>query len=647
MSDSRLNVFQRRITDIPYWVTSPYGPRINPVTRLKGFHYGIDLGMSVGTKIYSPLSGTVTYAANEPKGYGLWIEIDHGDGFYTRYAHLSKLLVQVGDYIPVLPSLGQFSSSPIALSGNTGISTGPHLHFEVRVNGNSNRDTTDPAPYLFDVNDNSIKRTHDGSNTDFDNNAKPKVLNSTKKSLGAGIWQIVDIVIDKEVSDKAIIDASISSEQGSILNFVNKVCQKPFVEFFGDTYGDKYYFIARKPPFNKESFNSLTCATISDNEVYSDDLDWNNENIYSWYQLTPQWNTIAGTADFIYSQVPAVFFVEYAEIWGSKPLSIISNYADFLRFDDFAKVYQFCLEELRYLIETHSYLPFTRKGTITIKGQRGIKKGMSVYYVPTEEIYYVDAVTQTFFSANGVLDRMTTLQVSRGMQAKYVNVDINNKDTISYFNLIDFGDLPNAPKQPVRPPNMTIVIDKLAANFSQYRNTYSAAEFSDPSFETVLPEPGITLTTANKNNEKVATIATLLMNYRFLRVSLVGFTDSIETNDHSIDSSSLALARAEFVKNSIIKAFQDLYAPSASDIADATSRLITSAGVNPIGDQSTVIGREQNRRVEASVIEDTPILQKTDIGKLQSPDKGKWKVNKKVFNFFLKRKQTFKDVRRQ
>ena len=646
MIDFLLTVFERRIIDIPYVVTSPYGPRVHPVRGEKSFHRGIDLGMPIGTKIYSPLSGTITYAANEPNGYGLWIEIDHGDGFFTRYAHLSKLLVQVGDQISVIPGLGAFASTSIALSGNTGISTGPHLHFEVRRGGNDLRNTTDPQPYLFDINDKSIKKTTGSSNTDFDNNKKPKVLNSKNDSLGAGIWQIVDIVVDKEVADKAIIDASISSEQGSILNFVNKVCQKPFVEFFGDTYGDKYYLIARKPPFSKESFNSIPSVTISDDDVYSDNLNWNNENIYSWYQLTPQWNTVAGTADFIYSQVPAVFFVEYAEIWGSKPLSIVSNYADFLRFDDFAKVYQFCLEELRFLIETNSYLPFTRKGTINIKGQRGIKRGMTVYYAPTEEIYYVDGVTQSFVSANGVLDRVTTLQVSRGMQAKYVNVDIKNKDTISYFNLIDFGDLPNAPKEPVRPPNMTIVVDKLVANFSQYKSIYTSGEIIDSPLST-LSELLVSTAVVDVNNEKVNAIAKLMMNYKFLRISLVGFNDRVEANNSNIDASSLALARAEFVKNSIIEAYQSLFNTSANDIADITSRLITSSSFNPIGDQTTTIGREHNRRVEATVIQDTPVLQKVDIGKLQSPDKGKWRVNKKVFNFFLKRKQTFKDVRRQ
>ncbi|MFV0400652.1 MAG: peptidoglycan DD-metalloendopeptidase family protein [Oscillospiraceae bacterium] len=92
-------------------------------------HAGIDIAGTggIGSRVYASASGTVTKAVNQWTGYGFHIIIDHGDGYTTLYGHNSQLLVQVGDYV----AQGQL----IALSGNTGMSTGPHLHFEMRKNG--------------------------------------------------------------------------------------------------------------------------------------------------------------------------------------------------------------------------------------------------------------------------------------------------------------------------------------------------------------------------------------------------------------------------------------------------------------------------------------------------------------------------------
>jgi murein DD-endopeptidase MepM/ murein hydrolase activator NlpD len=114
---------------------SPFGNRIDPFTQRLSFHPGLDLVARTGTPILAAAGGRVVFAG-EKSGYGNAVEIDHGNGLMTRYGHASKIVVQVGDL--VLPR--QF----IAEVGSTGRSTGPHLHFEVLVNGAP----VNPAAYL-------------------------------------------------------------------------------------------------------------------------------------------------------------------------------------------------------------------------------------------------------------------------------------------------------------------------------------------------------------------------------------------------------------------------------------------------------------------------------------------------------------------
>ncbi|MGH8152925.1 MAG: M23 family metallopeptidase [Rhodanobacteraceae bacterium] len=108
------------------YISSPFGPRIDPFTGLESFHPGIDIGVAFGTHVHAVAPGVVTYAGVRP-GYGEVVEIDHGDGYMTRYAHNEKLLVHVGEYVP--------AGAVIADAGSTGRSTGPHVHFEVWHDG--------------------------------------------------------------------------------------------------------------------------------------------------------------------------------------------------------------------------------------------------------------------------------------------------------------------------------------------------------------------------------------------------------------------------------------------------------------------------------------------------------------------------------
>ncbi|MFL0269026.1 murein hydrolase activator EnvC family protein [Candidatus Clostridium radicumherbarum] len=122
------------VTGKPALITSPYGWRVHPVLGTKKFHAGIDLGVSSGTPIYALADGVVIYSG-WMEGYGNVVMINHGS-LTSLYGHNSSLAVKVGQAVKG----GQL----ISYSGNTGLSSGPHLHFEMRK---ANGDTTDPNPY--------------------------------------------------------------------------------------------------------------------------------------------------------------------------------------------------------------------------------------------------------------------------------------------------------------------------------------------------------------------------------------------------------------------------------------------------------------------------------------------------------------------
>jgi murein DD-endopeptidase MepM/ murein hydrolase activator NlpD len=108
------------------WYSSNFGYRIDPFSGLQSFHEGIDFPAEPGTPIVAAASGKVVEAGVHPQ-YGKILEIDHGNGLVSRYAHASQLLVQDGDLV--------VRGQRVATVGSTGRSTGPHLHFEVRLNG--------------------------------------------------------------------------------------------------------------------------------------------------------------------------------------------------------------------------------------------------------------------------------------------------------------------------------------------------------------------------------------------------------------------------------------------------------------------------------------------------------------------------------
>lgn len=115
--------------------SSSYGWRIDPIRGSKAFHEGLDFPAASGTKIFAAGDGIVT-ASERTHDYGNLVKVNHGSGLETRYAHASKRLVKNGERV--------VKGQVIALVGSTGRSTGPHLHYEIRLNGSP----LDPRKYI-------------------------------------------------------------------------------------------------------------------------------------------------------------------------------------------------------------------------------------------------------------------------------------------------------------------------------------------------------------------------------------------------------------------------------------------------------------------------------------------------------------------
>ena len=107
------------------WLSSRFGYRISPFTGKKEFHKGLDIATRSGNPVIAPADGVVSRIGCD-HGYGNLLSLKHGYGLMTRYAHLQKILVKKGQYVK--------RGETIALVGNSGRSTGPHLHYEVHLN---------------------------------------------------------------------------------------------------------------------------------------------------------------------------------------------------------------------------------------------------------------------------------------------------------------------------------------------------------------------------------------------------------------------------------------------------------------------------------------------------------------------------------
>lgn len=306
-----------------------------------------------------------------------------------------------------------------------------------------------------------------------------------------GIMNYINLIIDEEVGQRQIVDDSIATDSGSTFNFISKIIQQPFIEFFQDTYRDRFNWIIRKPPFTRTSYleqfkmvRGGEGLVIEPEEMIQSDLNWSDETTYSWFRVQPMGYFLGDTyaANFA---LPAVYFPELAKLFGNKALDVTSNYLDYGNngqelIGNVDVGFYNGLQDLRYLVETNVYLPFTKTGQIIIYGNRTIKKGMIIMVRAFNMYFYVDSVSQQAVVSNNSTIRKTTLQVSRGMTVK---------DFDAYFDLVDYGSDPKLGDRKVNWKINTSVLDYLIRKKNSSEELYIVTPNSGSNVEDTDTEP--------------------------------------------------------------------------------------------------------------------------------------------------------------
>jgi hypothetical protein len=267
------------------------------------------------------------------------------------------------------------------------------------------------------------------------------------------IWKIITITVDDFAANRKSFNSQIGNSQETLLSQMRKVCVFPFIELYSDTIGDRFHVIARKPLFDRDSVdyclkNDLV-INIKESDIVSSSLSY-DETAYSWFRLDYKLLStfLKDQSDLL---LPAIYFEEFASIWGDKPYRIENPYIDITEKIPNDKdllasknVILQGLEDLKYVIESNIYLPFTRKGNIVLRFMRGIRRGTWVYCEGTDELCYVESVTHSV-TFDGSVDGTTTVSVSRCMKKKYldyyfglVNMNINRIKFDSSNDLYQF-----------------------------------------------------------------------------------------------------------------------------------------------------------------------------------------------------------------
>jgi outer membrane protein OmpA-like peptidoglycan-associated protein len=457
----------------------------------------------------------------------------------------------------------------------------------------------------------------------------------------SGIWNFMQVVYDDSVKKRRLVDSSITTEQGSIMNFVHKVCQEPFVEFSGDTFGAKYFFIIRKLPFDFNGWTTNYVIDINEDLIYSQNLQFDTTS-YSWYRLNPQGSYLGEGQNIALYDFPAVFFKEFADTFGNKPLDITTNYIDYVGFKDINEsnnqldyLREQCLADLRYLIESNAYLPFTRKGTILIKGDRRFKRGTLVRHKGTGELFHIDSVSNSY-NVGDKVERTTTLEVSRGMveaklewyfkiinfdekieeivvpPARDENYNVNFHFDSGKWNLISEQEVANNPKPNVIPK----VIDEGNKRIQQ-----------DIDNE-MLSIVDIRSQYAQQNQTQLQNLTDYVVTQKPDFVIVTGHTDSDKlVVNNNILSQNRANTVINLVKIELRKRNFDF-----SKIVFTPQGKADTQRLNPF-DNGDAIKKAENRRVEVT-------FKFNKRNQQQKPKKTvAYSVNRFLFKMFLMRKQ--------
>ena len=505
-------------------ITSDFGYRYNPFTKEQEFHCGVDIRSSSGTIIKAPVKGILSKHWEKKAGLYASIMFNDQDGvtYYVNFMHLHSIEDGlIGQEVSVGTIIGTSGGDPSDGKNAGSNSTGAHLHLCVYRGNNVPANAVDPKYYFLAkhtlqkkgggviynasfsetfgseklITVNSVKGSSQqyvsawdetiDNETEFKKPKEQTQYDVTEK-LAPGIWQIVKLLIDSSAQDKQVADSSIAVQMGSIINFFRKVCQEPLVEFMGDTFGNNYYFMVRRPPFDKDGYLRMmlsACYQIGTDEIINTALDWNNQDIYSWYRYMP-YADVLGISEANYF-CPALFFPDIAAVWGSRPLCVQSNYFNFnfsgiynkdqdANKENELRIIRNMVKDFRYIIESNVYNPFTRRGTITLKGNRRIKRG-TLIQLPTGEVFHVDAVSQSYSVSTGGVERSTTIQVSKGILSKYINEwETYNGTKCSYFNIVDFGDYK---EEDITQDNFREIISNWKLNYNVFSFFMSRRQF--------------------------------------------------------------------------------------------------------------------------------------------------------------------------
>lgn len=455
------------------------------------------------------------------------------------------------------------------------------------------------------------------------------IISDTQEKNAVGIWQIIKMVSDQYSLSQHINDATISTNQGSLLNFVQKVVQPPWLQFWGDTIGDQYYFHCRKEPFDYDGMTKLPLIKIiEENEIEDVDLSWYDGDIYSWYQIIPR-GSFTGEQNLIFAYVKAVFFEEYAEIWGSKPNIQVSNYVNFVKIDEESKMFKKAIADLKYMVESNAYLPFTRQGIMTISGDNSIRRGYRIYNKSTGEIFYVDSVQHSYVTGENGPDFKTTLMLSRGMIVK---------DYQKYFNIINFNEsVENTTSydKEIEDKGIELYFDNgrsYIINLSEDFDTGNATD--NKMLKQIEQYPALRTSLYLSNSINISRIVDYIQKYKENEFIITGEADG----DNYIQFSYLPLERAKKTKELIIREYIRKY----NDISEKElDKKITLNQIQNKNDDNDLMQKAYDRKI---------IFQLVPFTKKEEKEQEKqtiinWKVDRDIFNYFLNRKQFITDER--
>jgi len=196
---------------------------------------------------------------------------------------------------------------------------------------------------------------------------------------------------------------------------------------------------------SETNFNSDLVIDIEEENILNINLKMDDEEAYSWYRVQPNAFLWGNNSQMTWAFFPAFYFEEYAKIWGSRPLNVVSNYLNYNAYEGESgkinqdSVIRQAFYDNMFLIESNAYLPFTRKGSITLNnGDRRLRKGICCRLKSTNEIFYIKEVSHEYSINTASIERTTSINVERGMKEPFIRgVKIPGiEETVSYFNII-------------------------------------------------------------------------------------------------------------------------------------------------------------------------------------------------------------------